>query len=288
MRGLGFLHEDGMGPQLAWNITSVQPVLSYSPNINGGLPGDRFQIGKFEFEVDPDSRALSGPVFGAAISQSTGWSIGTGQTVSVGGSVQVVYSPEYELSRTNASFQACLRSYAENWQFLDLCGGTVYAEEDLGETNGNYISASYSKLFSTASGTNLANVALTQEFQKDYDKTSIAVGLERYFSGRGVLTLRAAAGQEVEGENTLLYGMYASYGQLVLGVGTNIGLSYEREGGDVLFGMDRDDEIFTLSVTGQISKSVSATVSFEKRQSSIDLFEGNEVTLNLNVLNLQF
>jgi hypothetical protein len=38
-QGFGFLHQKGQGLQRAWNATSIQPVLTYSPNINGGLAG---------------------------------------------------------------------------------------------------------------------------------------------------------------------------------------------------------------------------------------------------------
>ena len=121
-QGLGFLHQQGRGLQRAWNITSVQPVLSYNPNINGGQSGETFMIGNFPFKIDPEYQAVSGPVVGGALSKSLGWSVGTGQTFSVAGNVEVVYSPEYEISRTNANAQACLRSYLQNWRFLDLCG----------------------------------------------------------------------------------------------------------------------------------------------------------------------
>jgi hypothetical protein len=171
---------------------------------------------------------------------------------------------------------------------LDFCGGAFYEKEDLGESDGTFINANYAKLFNSRTGSNLFNVLLTQEFQKTYDKASASVGIESYFTGRGVVTLRAAVGEEIEGENTLLYGGYASYGQLVLGVGTNIGISYEREGGDVLFGLDRSDEVITLDLTGQITPTLSATVSIENRQSSIDLFDGTSVSLDLNVLRWQF
>lgn len=288
MQGLGFLHAEGKGPQLAWNLTSVQPVLSYDPNINGGLAGEEFKIGQFVFQIDPESQAVAGPVVGAALSKSVGWSVGTGQTLSVAGNVQFVYSPEYDISRTNVNGQSCLRSYIETWQFLDVCGGAFYESEDLGETNGTFINANYAKLFSTRSGTNLANLLITREFQKTYDKTSASIGLESYFTGRGVVTLRAAVGQEIEGENTLLYGGYVSYGQLVLGIGANVGLSYEREGGDTFFGTDREDDVITLSITSQITQTISATLSVENRQSTVDLFDGNTINLDLNVLRLQF
>lgn len=287
-QGLGFLHQQGRGLQRAWNITSVQPVLSYNPNINGGLAGESFKIGNFVFKIDPESQAVAGPVVGGALSKSLGWSIGTGQTVSVAGNVELVYSPEYDISRTNANAQACLRSYLQNWRFLDLCGGAFYEKADLSETDGSFLSANYAKLFSARNGTGLANVAINREFQKTYQKTSISAGIERYFDGRGVVTARIAAGEEIEGENTLLYGGYVSYGQLVLGVGTNIGLSYEREGGDVFFGQDREDDVYTLSLTGQITPTLSATFSVENRTSSVDLFSGTTFNLDLNVLRLQF
>ena len=131
-------------------------------------------------------------------------------------------------------------------------------------------------------------MAINREFQKTYQKTSISAGIERYFDGRGVITARVAAGEEIQGENTLLYGGYVSYGQLVLGVGTNIGLSYEREGGDVFFGQDREDDVYTLALTGQITPTLSATFSVEDRKSSVDLFSGTTFNIDLNVLRLQF
>lgn len=287
-QGLGFLHQTGQGIQRAWNITSLQPVLSYSPNINGGLAGESFTIGGFVFKIDPESQAVEGPVVGGAFSRSRGWSIGTGQTVSVAGNVEVVYSPDYDISRTNANGQACFRSYLQNWRFLDLCGGAFYEKADLSETDGSFLSATGAKLFSTRGGTGLASVSINREFQKNYQKTSVSAGIERYFDGRGVVTARVALGEEIEGENTLLYGGYLSYGQLVLGVGTNIGLSYEREGGDDFFGQDRNDDVITLDLTGQISPTLSATISVENRKSNIDLFDGLTVSLDLNVLRLQF
>jgi hypothetical protein len=287
-QGLGFLHRQGKGLQRAWNITSLQPVLSYNPNINGGLAGETFTIGGLVFKIDPESQAVAGPVVGGALSKSAGWSIGTGQTVSLAGNVEIVYSPDYDISRTNASGQACLRSYLQNWQFLDLCGGAFYEKADLSEADGSFLSANFARLFSTRGGTGLANASINREFQQSYQKTSVSAGIERYFDGRGVVTARVAVGEEIEGENTLLYGGYLSYGQLVLGVGTNIGLSYEREGGDTFFGQDRTDDVITLNLTGQISPTLSATISVEDRTSSIDLFDGVTVNLDLNVLRLQF
>jgi hypothetical protein len=287
-QGFGFLHQTGQGLQRAWNVTSVQPVLTYSPNINGGLAGETFTIGGLVFKIDPEYRAVAGPVVGGAFSRSIGWSIGTGQTLSVAGNVEVVYSPDHDISRTKANGQACFRSYLQEWRFLDLCGGAFYEKADLSETDGSFVSANFARLFSARNGTGLANALISREFQQNYQKTSLSAGVERYFDGRGVITARVALGEEIKGENTLLYGGYLSYGQLVLGVGTNIGLSYEREGGDVFFGKDRNDNVITLDLTGQINPNLSATFSVENRQSSIDLFEGVTFSIDLNVLSLRF
>ncbi len=105
-------------------------------------------------------------------------------------------------------------------------------------------------------------------------------------SGRSLIARRSRR-KEVR-ENTLPGGGNTSCGQLVLGVGTNIGLSYERDGGDVFFGQDRTDDVITLDLTGQINPSLSATLSVENRRSSIDLFSGVTISLDLNVLSLQF
>lgn len=288
MQGLGFLHKQGQGPQPAWNFTSVQPVLRYEPNINGGLPGDQIEIGSLIFQIDEDSQAVSGPVVGAELGKSIGWSVGTGQTLSVSGTVELVYSPDYKITQTNANLQTCLRSYLEQWRFLDICGGAIYEQEDLGEANTQYLSANYAKAFSSGAGTHLANIFVLQEFQDRYEKASLSLGLESYLNDFGVVTGRVAWGQKIEGENTLLYGAYVNYGRPVLGVGTNIGLSWEREGGDVLFGSDRSDDVITLDLTAQISPTLSATLSIENRQSSIDLFDGTAISLDLNVLRMRF
>ena len=287
-QGFGFLHQTGRGLQRAWNVTSIQPVLTYSPNINGGLAGETFTIGELVFKIDPEYRAVSGPVVGGELSRSIGWSVGSGQTVSVAASASIVYSPDHDISRTKANGQACFRSYLQEWRFLDLCGGASYEKTDLSEADSTYISANFARLFSARNGTGLANASINREFQQNYQKTSLSTGIERYFDGRGVVTARVTLGEEIKGENTLLYGGYLSYGQLVLGVGTNIGLSYEREGGDVFFGKDRTDNVITLDLTGQINPNLSATFSVENRQSNIDLFEGVTFSLDLNVLSLRF
>ncbi len=287
-QGLGFLHQKGQGLQRAWNVTSVQPVLTYSPNINGGLAGETFTIGGLVFKIDPEYRAVAGPVVGGELSRSVGWSVGSGQTVSVAGNASIVYSPDHDISRTKANGQACFRSYLQEWRFLDLCGGAFYEKTDLSEADGSFVSANFARLFSARNGTGLANALINREFQQNYQKTSLSTGVERYFDGRGVVTARVTLGEEIKGENTLLYGGYLSYGQLVLGVGTNIGLSYEREGGDVFFGQDRKDHVMTLDLTGQINPRLSATFSVENRQSNISLFEGVTFRLDLNVLSLQF
>lgn len=102
-RRIGALHPPGAGPMLVDRGASAWPILSYSRNFNGGVPGETIMIGDLEWTIDPDDRARSGVVIGAGAGAAAQFSYAAGSVLTAHAGVSVTTLAGEGISRSDAA-----------------------------------------------------------------------------------------------------------------------------------------------------------------------------------------
>ncbi|MDO5706907.1 MAG: hypothetical protein Q4G49_17790, partial [Paracoccus sp. (in: a-proteobacteria)] len=128
-RRLGALHPQGGGLVPLGHQVDAWPILSWSRNFNGGVPGSTIMIGDLEWTIDEADRARSGIVIGAGAGAVARFSYATGSvlTASVGASVSTLASEG--MSRSEAGTSLCAEQHMGGFVWLDACAGLAAARQ---------------------------------------------------------------------------------------------------------------------------------------------------------------
>ena len=273
----GLRHREGAGPQRLSFRTSIRPIVEYEDNINGGFPNDSFflssPLGELEFRFPSEQRAKEGLVYGAGVSASTTYSIGKGSTFTAGAALSHVHSFEHDLNHTVANLSACTKTYQQNWLWLDACAGALYSERDLSTTEEAYVSVGLDKVFSSRFGSHEGTIRLRHGMREEYSKTSVALNLVSALPDIGALSTGINFGEEIEGSNTRVYGANLGLTRPLWDKSMSFGISYAKERGGRFIGQEREDDVYSLSVGREITEWITATVTYRRRESTVDVYD---------------
>lgn len=153
-RSLGFTHRENDRLRLGRPQISLTPILKYDENVNGGIPGESFNLGPFEFKIDEDSRAKAGYVLGASISATFRLIYARGSSLDFNLGATFRHAPAIDVTRQTTQSSVCMNHYVGSWTWLSTCSGYRYDDaRDLGEKEeSTFNSLGATKVLSTALG----------------------------------------------------------------------------------------------------------------------------------------
>jgi hypothetical protein len=287
LRDMGFAHPAGAGPQRLSRGVTVAPILEWDDNVNGGTPGGAFSIGGLEFTVDEASRAKAGVMLGASLGLGASYSVGRGNVLrfSVNGAVR--HAPRHDATKTNLGASVCGSFDMGDWTWWDACLSATSARTELSSQSEQSVSLSRTKLFSSGFGAHESRVGIRYVLGEDYVKPAVTLGLITA-AEFGAVSLSAEVSREVEGRNTTLFGANAALTRPFLGASTTVQAGYRRTGGSAFFGEARTDDIYSLGLSRDIGRGVSATLSVSRTASTVDLFDQTSVYVGFDIGRLRF
>jgi hypothetical protein len=285
-KGQGFAHIADQGPQILSSTVRVGPVLRYDSNINGGTPGETISIGGLPFSISPETRAVSGIVWGGAVSGSLRLSLSP--TTILDANLSASRAQGQGAMITTRSAALCLGQYLGGSDWLDLCLARDVADRALSHNDQTSVSIGLTQQFATDFALSEAQIKLRQTVVTDYQKLSLDLGLSTARARWGLLETRAELGQYIAGEHTRLFGATLSLTRPVLGTDTVIFASYSREGGASFFGDPRWDQVVSLGLSRPITDVLGLNLSLQDRQSTLANYDGVTWGLDFTFQRLTF
>lgn len=277
---MGLRHEAGQPPVKAYDRLSLRPIFDHDRNVNGGLPGDGFELGGLRFEVDEEARARSGVWLGAGIAAGRGYSIAPGRTVSFEADLSHAWSPATDRPRSRAGVESCLGTYLGEWSWIDLCTGAraSYREDLFSE---GHVSASYTKLVSFAGADHAVELGLEDVMRDDHDRGFVSLAVTSAVPGLGALRSNIRVGERVEGHHGTLWDVSIGLTRKVAGRTASVNAGLREAGGDTVFDIPREDLAARIGASLQIDPRFTVGVGYEHVDSSLDVYDDAGVTFSV-------
>lgn len=267
----------GLGPDVRFGLPevsfSLRPLMVHDPNINGGLPFDRIEIGALTFTVTEETRARAAWTFGARASANLDMPLTHGLIGQLHAQVGRRHAPRHDANITDRGAGLCLRYTAESWLFLDGCLSGSDLENARSQTASRVQTVTLGRVFDTARAVH--ELSLTR-MQIDSDKqrqNRLRLSYRSMIAGVGAVDVGLTLGGRIDGRlmPTLIADL--GYGALVMGQPTRISASYTQEEGGRLFGQDRRETSWTLRASRAITGKAMVYVSHTRTTSTIPAFD---------------
>jgi hypothetical protein len=288
MRNDGLLHRPGQGPQKLLSYAGLKPLIGYDTNINNGLPGEEFNIGKFTFRTDEEDRAKAGMTVGAMATGGLLYSVAPGHVLKFAAYGSYEYAPEHGLSKHAYGASACLGSHVAAYTWIDSCAGVRVAEKENASVEEVYASLGGSQAFATRFGHHEAKWAVKRSFRDDYNKTYVNAGVLSALADVGAIYAGVSWGEEIDGKHTSRWGASASITRSIMKRKTTFSISYGNSGGGYHFGTEREDDQYAVNVKSHVHKNVALSVGYSWSNSNIDFYDDNSVLFGVDIRSIQF
>lgn len=273
-RRLGALHPQDGGLVPLDHQVDAWPILSWSRNFNGGVPGSTIMLGDLEWTIDEADRARSGVVIGAGAGAVARFSYATGSvlTAAVGASVSTLAGEG--ISRSEAGTSLCVAQHLKGFVWLDGCAGLARARQS-GRDDVVERSLSLSPVIVTHLG-NLdqqISATLRRKMRNDYNQSSLSLDWTGAVPDLGALSLGVEAAKRVEQQNTVLRGLRAGLARPVAGRPTRLHASWYETGGSSIFGAERVDRIISLTAETVATPRLAVSATIGRRDSNFDTYD---------------
>ena len=266
---------------------SFRPVLTFDPNVNGGLPGDRLQVAGLTFLVDPEYVRKSGILIRMEAAAVMRENISPGLALDLRARGMVGYSPQHQVGKLAVDLQGCLRYQANPSRYFHGCTGLNHQRVKLGHQTELHAAIGATQAF----GAGRSLHAVTGEigvrrvfsqgstpWSQGYVRVSTATALQ---NGTAIVT-SLELGQAVR--DVQATGLRASVGLMrdIAGRPTSISVFYSRSQGGMFLGEARRDQTFGVGVTREMSDKLSISASISRTRSNASLFNAGP-SLGMNV-----
>lgn len=282
LRQNGFYHT-GSGPVILSRSGQIDPVLAWDANINGGFLNDRFDIFGLTFDVDPARRALPGIVAGARAGGQTRLAYGEGRFLDLRGSIEAAWSPQHDIGRAQAGFEACSRNHLRGWTFADLCMTAAHSRRSLSSSTTGTVTLGFAQLHAAPSSEHEMTAGLSRAFLGGgTTQDSLSLGWNAVWN-RAVTEVDLTLAAPIPGETAMRQRLQGAVGWQWQGRALRLGVWHQRADGGMLLGAARSDRITGISFSVQAHRNVTVEVVHQVTQSSINLFDENRTGLNLRL-----
>lgn len=281
LRQNGFYHTSS-GPAVLSRSWQVDPVLAWDANINGGFLNDRFDIFGLTFDVDPARRALPGIVGGARLGGQMRLAYGEGRFLDLRGSLEGAWSPEHDIGRAQAGFEACARNHLSGWNFADLCVTAAHSRRSLSTSTTGTVTLGFARLHAAPQSEHEVSAGVTRSFLGGASQDSLSLGWNAVWN-RAVTELDLTLAAPIPGDTAMRQRISGAVGWQWQGRAMRLGVWHQRSDGGMMLGMARADRVSGISLSVQAHRNVTIEVVHQVTQSSINLFDENRTGLNLRL-----
>ncbi|SNT42213.1 hypothetical protein SAMN05421763_11719 [[Luteovulum] sphaeroides subsp. megalophilum] len=275
----GFYHESGIG----WVRTeaSLSPTLGWSPNLNGGLARSRIALGGGWLEIDPAYVARSGATAGLLFESEARLAWGSGRFLQIEADGTISRARQSGDERRDRWLQLCGRNHLLGWSFLDLCLTQRESDRSLSQYEQREATLQFARLFTAPNSYHEIRLDLTERRQPEYRQPR--AGLEWHSVWSGLATrFGIGVGQAVEGRTVERLDVFADLRWRMAGAVTGLALWQSRASGGQVFGIAQSDVSTGVALFRQITPVLDVSVQYVRTRSSVDLFDNQQVGLDLS------
>lgn len=135
-------------PALNLQITA-RPTLSFSENINGGLPNGILGVAGMNFSPNQDQIKQSGWLVGFELGTYGTYSLGRGSYLDFQAAATAQRATDHDLTINTFTARGCGHLHLGRWRYLDICGGRRTVEKELATERLTEANLGFSQLWST-------------------------------------------------------------------------------------------------------------------------------------------
>lgn len=128
---------------------AASPTLSFSENINGGLPDGILEVAGLSFSPSEDQIRQSGWLFGFELGAYGTYSLGRGSYFDFQATASTQRAVNYDLTIDRFTIGGCGHFHLGTWRYIDICGNRRLEEKDLSTEHLTEASLGLSQLWST-------------------------------------------------------------------------------------------------------------------------------------------
>lgn len=259
----------------------IRPVLSFEPNVNGGVPKDRIEVAGLTFLIDQEAVARPGVMIGIEAIGHMRQNLAPGFALDLGIRGQVVASPQHQVTRTSLDASACLRAQLSTRSYAHACAQVRYRENALSRQFISEVTAGMTRAFGDGTaglhavtgevGMRRVQRRGAETWTQGFVRISTASALR---SGTAITT-SLEIGQQIPGVHAQRLSASVGFIQDIAGQPTSFNLFYGVSEGGMFLGAPRRDTTVGLSVSRPISDRMSITASVSRTRSTASLFNGD-------------
>ena len=286
-RGLGLPNSETATP--ISTKAFVQPILSYSDNINGGNSPEPLVIGNLTFDGDETLYRKEGIIAGFGAGVSGRYIHAEGKYLTYGVNASYAHSPKYGLGIATTSANVSSINHIKNWWFLDAHINTSRVRKDITDETNSNISLVSSKVFSSGGDSySEASFGISRYFADSYTQNQFILGYDTIHSNGMFSSVDVMFGEALEGQLTTRFSSRARVSMQLVNKPLSLTARYSIADGGMMLGFERNENTYEISATYPMWGNLKATVGYRVTDSTIDYFDVDTPSFGLEFTSIQF
>ena len=267
----------------------VQPILSYSDNINGGNSPEPLVLGSLTFDGDEALYRKEGVIAGLGAGLNGRFILDEGQYINYGVTASYAHSPEFGLGITTTSVNVSSINHIQNWWYLDAHITTSRVRKDITDNTTSTISLVSSKVFSSGGDSySEASFGISRYFADSYTQNQFILGYDTIHSNGMFSSVDVMFGEALEGQLTTRFSSRARVSMQLVNKPLSLTARYSTADGGMMFGFERNENTYEISATYPIWGNLKATVGYRVTDSTIDYFDVDTPSFGVEFTSIQF
>ncbi len=257
----------------------IAPVVSYDPNMNGGMPGSSFVLGGLPFTLPPGNVAQQGVLIGAGLFLTGQTDVSANFGLEYSTQAQSLHNLASDLRVRSAGVSVCGLTFLSETTLGSICAATSREEKALSRSStASFTFSADHRLPIDPAGTKLPGwdaslVGLMGRDKIDGGWRNKAGGSVGIYGPEGrSLTLGLTLFTPVKNALSDRYSL-----ELALKTPdtfpAGLSLSFVRAEGGNFFGLSREDSSARLGVDVKLGRRMLASLGYSRKNSSIDFFD---------------
>jgi hypothetical protein len=279
----------GLGFPSLGNSNSVSkiiyPILSYSDNVNGGVqPGSLFGWTPFEGTIRKE-----GVLAGVGLGLSGRYIHDEGRYLSYGVNASYAHSPKHGIGIATASANVCSVNHVKNWWYVDVCANTSRVRKDIADSSNSNLSVKSSKVFESNDGAySEASFGINRYFAESYTQNQLIFGYDTIHSNGVFSALNITFGESIKNELTTRFAVRGRISRQLANKSLTLTAGYSKADGGKLFGVEHNENTYSVSATYPIWRNFRATVGYRITASTIDYFDVRTPSFGIQFAPIKF
>lgn len=286
-RGLG-LPNSQAAPTISTKAF-VQPILSYSDNINGGNSPESLVLGNVTFDGDEALYRKEGVIAGLGAGLNGRSILDEGRYINYGVNASYAHSPEFDLGVTTTSVDVSSINHIQNWWYLDAHITTSRVRKDITDNTTSTISLVSSKVYSSGGDSySEASFGISRYFADSFTQNQFTLGYDTIHSNGMFSSFDVMFGEALEGQLTTRFSSRARVSMLLANKPLSLTARYSIADGGMMLGFERNENTYEINATYPIWGNLKATVGYRVTDSTIDYFDIDTPTFGVEFTSIQF